>query len=140
MTDQSVSSIAEILGQKKLKVIWRDEDYFIRTMDSLSPEEFGRVMAYGKNLSTLTDEDIKVDNGVRVVKAIDDVIAIIGPDFPRHKVSFKEKAQAFLRKRYIRKFDLSLDDCVLILQFWTENSSKKKKLVKTVMKPRRKRR
>ena len=139
MSNQGVSNIAEILGQKKLKVIWRDEDYFIRTMDSLSPEDFGRVMAYGKNLSTLTDEDIKVDNGVRVVKAIDDVIAIIGPDFPRHKVSFKEKAQAFLRKRYIRKFDLSLDDCVLILQFWTENSSKKK-LVKTVMKPKRKRR
>lgn len=137
MSDQS-ANIAGMLGEKKLKVIWNGQDYFIRTMDSLSPEEFMRVMLYGKKFSGLTDKEIEIDKGKSVVMAIDDVIAIIGPDFPKHRNSLMEKIKAFINKQYLRRFDMSLEDCISILQFWTANNPKK--AVRTVGKQKRKKR
>lgn len=107
-------------------------------MDSLSPEEFGRVMAYGKKFSSMTEEELHKNSGVPFLKAIDDVIAIIAPEFPQHRITFMEKTRSFFKKKYIRKFDLSLEECISILQFWTANNQKK--AVRTVVKPRMKQR
>ena len=138
MSDQRVASIADMLGHKTLKVIWNENEYPIRAMDSLSPEEFGRVMGYGKKFSTMTEEELQANSGVPFLKAIDEVIAIIAPEFPQHRITFAEKASLLLKRKYIRKFDLSLEECIAILQFWTANNQKK--AVRTVVKPRMKQR
>lgn len=125
MSDKRTASITDMLGQKTLKVLWNEKEYPIRTMDSLSPDEFGRVMAYGKKFSTMSEEELQANSGVTFLKAIDEVITIIAPEFPQHQITFAEKASAFFKNKYIRKYDLSMDECVSILQFWTANSQKK---------------
>ena len=114
-------NLDEMLGEKKLKVLYQGKEYFIRTVKSLSPQEFGRVMAYGIKLSSLTEDDMQLDGGAVVMKAIDDVLEIVTPTFPRYKPTLKER----LSRGYKRKFAVSLHEATAILQFWTENNRSK---------------
>ncbi len=114
-------NLDEVLGTKTLKVRYQGKEYPIRTVKSLSPEEFGRVMAYGQKFSTLTDADMQVNGGVAVMQAIDDVIEIIAPALPKYKPTLKE----ILSRKYRRRFALSLQECTAVLQFWSENNRTK---------------
>ena len=121
-------NLDEMLGEKKLKVIYQGKDYYIRSVKSLSPQDFGRVMAYGTKFSSLTDEDMQLNDGATVMKAIDDVLEIIAPALPRYKPTLKER----FSHGYKRKFAVSLHEATAILQFWTENN-RQKNAVRAVM-------
>lgn len=119
--NNTVLNLDEALGTKILKVRYQGKEYQIRTVKSLSPEEFGRVMAYGEKFSELSDADMSADGGLTVIKAIDDVLSIIGPDLPKYKPTFRER----FNYKYRRRYALSLQECTAILQFWSENNRKK---------------
>ena len=131
-------NLDEMLGEKKLKVRYQGKEYPIRTVKSLSPEEFGRVMAYGTKFSTLTQADMELEEGAVVTKAIDDVLEIIAPSLPHYQPTFKER----FRRGYKRRFVVSLHEATAILQFWTENTRSKnaQRAVIPMMKMKRKRR
>lgn len=116
-----ILNLDEMLGDKKLKVRYQGKEYSIRTVKSLSPEDFGRVMAYGTKFSNLTQSDMELDGGAVVIKAIDEVLEIIAPSLPRYKPSLRER----FRHGYKRKFVVSLHEATAILQFWTENTNSK---------------
>jgi hypothetical protein len=119
--NKDVLNLDEALGLKVLKVRYQGKEYQIRTVKSLAPEEFGRVMAYGEKFSQLTDADMNANGGLTVIKAIDDVLSIIGPDLPKYKPKFLER----FRLKYRRRYALSLQECTAILQFWSENNRSK---------------
>lgn len=127
-----VLNLDDMLGEKKLKVRYQGNEYLIRTVKSLSPEEFGRVMAYGTKFSTLTDAEFE-RNGEVVMKAIDDVLEILAPSLPRYKPTLKER----FAKGYKRRFAVSLQEATAILEFWSENN-RSKNAVRAV-KPRKRR-
>jgi hypothetical protein len=134
-------NLDEMLGEKVLKVRYLGKEYPIRTVKSLSPEDFGRVMAYGTKFSNLTQEEMELDGGAVVTKAIDDVLEIIAPSLPRYKPNLRER----FHRGYKRKFVVSLQEAVAILQFWTENTRSKNAQraavpITTMMKMTRKRR
>ena len=114
-------NLDEMLGEKKLKVIYQGKDYYIRSVKSLSPQDFGRVMAYGTKFSSLTEADMQLDGGAVVMKAIDDVLEIVAPSMPRYKPTWRER----FSRGYKRKFSVSLHEATAILQFWTENNRQK---------------
>lgn len=120
-TNNGVLNLDEMLGEKKLIVKLRGGEFPIRTVKSLTPEEFGRVMAYGTKFSTLTDADMTNDGGVTVMKAIDDVIEIIAPALPHYKLSLRER----FSRGYKRRFDISLHEATAILEFWVGNNRQK---------------
>jgi hypothetical protein len=119
--DKGMLNLDEMLGEKKLKVIYQGKEYSIRSVKSLSPQDFGRVMAYGTKFSSLTETDIQANDGATVMKAIDDVLEIVAPSLPRYKPTLKER----FGRGYKRKFSVSLHEATAILQFWTENNRQK---------------
>ncbi len=132
---QGVLNLDEMLGETKLIVRYLGKEYPIRTVKSLSPEEFGRVMAYGEKFSKLTDEDMQHDGGATIWKAIDDVLEIIAPSLPRYKPTLKER----LGRGYKRRFAVSLQEATAIMQFWTENNRTKNSVGPVMPKKHRKR-
>ncbi len=120
-TNNGMLNLDEALGETKLKVRLGGKDYPIRTVKSLTPQEFGRVMAYGTKFASLTDDEFQKDNGEAVMKAIDDLIEIIAPSLPRHKLTLKER----LSRGYKRRFSVSLQEATAIMQFWTEHNRSK---------------
>jgi len=123
MDDQSqgVLNLDEVLGRTTMKVRFQGKEYPLRGMNTLTPEEFGRVMAYGEKFKTLTEEQMQAQGGAVVAKAIDDVLAIIAPSLPRYKPAVWEH----FKRGYKRRFVLSLQECVAVLQFWTRNNNTK---------------
>lgn len=117
----SVLNLDEVLGEKKLKVKLGGKEYQIRSVKSLTPEEFGRVMAYGTKFASLTEEEFQNNNGETVMKAIDDLIEIIAPSLPRYQPTLRER----LSRKYKRRFAISLQEATAIMQFWTENNRTK---------------
>lgn len=115
--DKGILNLDEIRGAKTLKVRYQDKEYTIRTVASLSPEEFGLVMAYGTKFSTLTDAQAQINNGEMVMKAVNDVMQIVAPELPK---------------------TLSLQESMAVLKFWSENNKQKNSL--RAAKPNRKRR
>lgn len=132
----SLLNLDEMLGDKKLKVRYEGKEYPIRTVKSLSPQEFGKVMAYGTKFSSLTEDDMQLDGGAVVIKAIDDVLEIIAPALPRYKPTIKER----FSRGYKRRFAVSLQEATSILQFWTENNRSKNAMGAVLPKKTRKRR
>ena len=104
MADDNILNLDEVLGTKTLKVRYQGSEYPIRTASSLSPEEFGRVMAYGAKFSALTQKDLQVNEGETVMKAVADVMQIVAPEMPT---------------------TLSLQESMAVLQFWSENNLQK---------------
>ena len=120
-TNNDILNLDEMLGTKKLVVKMGGKEFPIRTVKSLSPEEFGRVMAYGTKFASLQEEDMSKDGGLTVMKAIDDVIEIIAPSLPRYKPTLKER----FSRGYKRRFAISVHEATAIMQFWTENNRTK---------------
>lgn len=116
-----VLNLDEMLGEQKLKVLYQGKQYELRTVKALTPEEFGKVMAYGEKFSTLSEADIAKDNGAVLMKAIDDLLAIIAPSLPKHKLTLKER----FTRGHKRQFAVSLQEAIMIFQFWTENNRQK---------------
>lgn len=133
--NNGILNLDDMLGETKLKVRYLGKEYSVRTVKSLSPEEFGRVMAYGTKFSSLTEAEFQMDGGTTVMKAIDDVLGIIAPSLPRYKPSLKER----FAKGYKRRFAISLQEATAILEFWSENN-RSKNSVRAVTKPKRIRR
>jgi hypothetical protein len=119
--NNGILNLDEMLGETKLKVRYQGKEYPVRTVKSLSPEEFGRVMAYGNKFSTLTDADLELEGGKVVMKAIDDVLEILAPALPRYKPTLKER----FTKGYKRRFAVSMQEATKILEFWSENNRSK---------------
>lgn len=118
-------NLNEILGEVKLNVrLLNGKEYPIRSANSLTPHEFGRVMAYGTKFASLTEEEFQHNNGQTVMKAIDDLIEIIAPSLPRYKPTLKER----FTRGYKRRFAISLQEATAIMQFWTENNRSKNAL------------
>ena len=115
--DKGILNLDEMRGANALKVLFQGKEYSIRTAASLSPEEFGQVMAYGAKFSTLTDIDAQINNSEVVMKAVDDVMQIIAPTLPK---------------------TLSLQESMAVLKFWSESNKQKNSL--RAVKPKRKRR
>jgi len=109
-------NLDEILGESKLKVRLSGKEYAIRSVKSLTPQEFGRVMAYGTKFASLTEEEFANNNGETVLKAIDDLIEIIAPSLPRHKPTLKER----FTRGYKRRFSVSLQEATAIMQWAVE--------------------
>lgn len=122
-------NLDEMLGTKKLTVRIQGKDFPIRTVKSLTPEEFGMVMAYGTKFAGLTELDMALDNGATVMKAIDDVIEIIAPTLPRYKPTWRERLS---RKKTYRRFAISMHEATAIMQFWTEHNRQSKNAVGAV--------
>lgn len=121
---KGVLNLDEINGEISLKVRLNGKEYPIRSVKSLTPPEFGRVMAYGTKFASLTEEEFSQNNGESVMKAIDDLIEIIAPSLPRYKLTLKEK----FSRGYKRRFSVSLQEATAIMQFWTENNRSKNAL------------
>ncbi len=128
-TNNGVLNLDEMLGDKKLTVKIQGKAYPIRTVKSLTPEEFGLVMAYGTQFASLTDADMALNNGATVMKAIDDVIEIIAPTLPRYKPTWREWLS---RKKTYRRFAISMHEATAIMQFWTDNNRQSKNAVGAV--------
>jgi hypothetical protein len=138
MTDENntILNLDEMLGAQSLTVRYQGKEYPLRTVKSLSPQEFGRVMAYGTTFSNLKDDAIE-SNPEAVVKAIDDVLEILAPSLPRYQPTLKER----FSRGYKRRFIVSLHEATAILQFWNQQNSNSKNDQGAVMpKPKRKRR
>ncbi len=114
-------NLDEILGESKLKVRLNGKEYPIRSVKSLTPQEFGLVMAYGTKFASLTEEEFAKNNGETVMKAIDDFIEIIAPSLPRYQPTLKER----FTRGYKRRFSVSLQEATAIMQFWTDNNRSK---------------
>jgi hypothetical protein len=99
--DKNILNLDELLGTKTLKVRYQSKEYPIRVVSSLSPEEFGRVMAYGAKFSMLTEEQAELNDGEIVMKAVSDVMEIVAPEMPK---------------------TLSLQESMAVLKFWTESN------------------
>ena len=99
-----ILNLDAVLGNKSLKVRYQGTEYPIRAASSLSPEEFGQVMAYGAKFSALSEKDMQINNGEVVMKAVADVMQIVAPDMPK---------------------TLSLQESMAVLQFWSENNKQK---------------
>jgi hypothetical protein len=97
-------NLDEMRGAKTLKVLYQGKEYPIRTVASLSPEEFGQVMAYGTKFSTLTDDQAQINNGEVVMKAVGEMMQIVAPELPK---------------------TLSLQENMAVLKFWSENNKQK---------------
>ncbi len=132
VNNNGILNLDEMLGETKLKVRYQGKEYPVRTVKSLSPEEFGRVMAYGNKFSTLTDADLELEGGKVVMKAIDDVLEILAPSLPRYKPSLKER----FTKGYKRRFSVSMQEATKILEFWSENN-RSKNAVRAGTRPKR---
>lgn len=123
-TNTGMLNLDEMLGEKVLKIRYQGKEYPVRTVKSLSPQDFGRVMAYGTKFSTLTEADMQLDGGAVVMKAVDDVLEIIAPSLPRYMPTLKER----FSRGYKRKFSVSLHEATAILQFWSDNNRAKNAL------------
>jgi hypothetical protein len=77
---------------------------------------------YGVSLSSLTDDDINLNNGAAAQELVDKVIQIIAPELPRYKPSWKE----MFSRGYKRHFDVSLQEASAILEFWSKHNRSKK--------------
>jgi len=116
--DKSLLNLEEILGVKKMKVIYRDKEYYIRNVNSLSPREYSLVKKYGDVFASMTEKDVLEGGGDLVMQAIDETLEVIAPSLPRHKKTWRE----FFSRRYVRKFTVTLQEATFIFQFWAENS------------------
>ena len=118
MTDekQGTLNLDEMLGRTGAKVRYQGKEYPLRDVRSLTPEEFGRVMAYGETFSGMDESQMQHNGGITVMRAIEDVLEIIAPTLPRHKPGLKE----IFKKGYKRRFQLGLQEGVAVLNFWTE--------------------
>lgn len=123
MDEKPILNLDEVLGARVLKVRHQGKEYPIRPVEALSPEEFGRIMAYGTKFQGLTEDQVE-HNGLLILKAIDEMLEIMGPALPRYKPTFGERVKAFFKKTYIRKFALSVQESQAVMQFWTENNRK----------------
>ena len=112
-----ILNLDAVLGNKSLKVRYQGTEYPIRAASSLSPEEFGQVMAYGAKFSALSEKEMQINNGEVVMKAVADVMQIVAPDMPK---------------------TLSLQESMAVLQFWSENNKQKNST--RAVGPKRKRR
>ena len=122
-TNNGVLNLDEMLGDKKLTVKIQGKAYPIRTVKSLTPEEFGRVKEYSIQFTSLTEEQMRLEkDSDAVMEAIDEVLEIIAPKLPRRKFSIKE----FFMRGYKRKYKISLAEAAAIFQFWAVNNRSKK--------------
>lgn len=134
--NQGVLNLDEMLGEKKLKIKIGDKEYGLRTVKSLSPQEFGRVMAYGTVFANLKDDALEKDGGMTVMKAIDDLLEILAPSLPRYVPTLKER----FSRGYKRRFNISVMEATAIFQFWSENNRTKNATGAVMPKPRTRRR
>lgn len=132
---QGILNLDEMLGEKNLKLKIQGKEYRLRTVKSLSPQEFGKVMAYGTVFSKLQDDDLERDGGATVMKAIDDLLEILAPSLPRYKPTLKE----FFSHGYKRRFAVSLQEATAIMQFWSEHNRSKNVMGAVTPKTKRKR-
>lgn len=119
MTDknnQGMLNLDEMLGRTGMKVRFQGKEYPLRDVRSLTPEEFGKVMAYGEKFRTMDETEMQHNGGITVTRAIEDVLEIIAPSLPRHKPNWKE----MFKKGYKRRFQLGLQEGVAVLNFWTQ--------------------
>jgi len=123
MDDKPILNLDEVLGARALKVRFQGKEYPIRPVESLSPEEFGKIMAYGTKFQEMTEDQVE-KNGILILQAIDDMLDILGPSLPHYKPKFMERVKAVFKKAYIRKYALSVQESQAILQFWAENNRK----------------
>lgn len=136
MTDkeqQGMLNLDEMLGRTGMKVRYQGGEYPLRDVRSLTPEEFGKVMAYGEKFSKLTDNEVTHNGGETITKAIDDVLEIIAPTLPRYKPTLKEKFQ----KGYKRRFTLGFQEAVAVLNFWTSELRKNSPNARRAAPPRK---
>jgi hypothetical protein len=116
--DKSLLNLEEMLGEKKMKVIYKEHEYYIRNVNSLSPHEYHLVKRYGDIFASMTGSDLLGDGGDIVMEAIDETLEIIAPSLPRCKHSWLER----IKRGYKRKFTVTLQEATFIFQFWAENS------------------
>jgi hypothetical protein len=122
-SNANVLNLDEMLGIKKLIVRFQGGECSIRTVNSLSPDEFARVKEYSTLFTSLTEEQMRLDkDSTMILKAIDDVLEIIAPDLPRYKPTWRER----LSRGYKRKFAVSLQQAASIFEFWAANNRPKK--------------
>lgn len=121
LMNKDVLNLDEVLGENKLKVRYQGKEYLIRSVKSLSPQEVGQVMRYGQVFNGMDEEQLQVNNGEVVLRAIDDLLEIIAPSLPRYKPSWKE----YFSKGYKRRFVLSLQEAVAVMEFWSNNNRAK---------------
>lgn len=118
--NRDILNLDEMLGNASLKVRYQGKEYPLRGMRTLTPEEFGRVMAYGEKFSTLSESEIQHNGGTTIMQAVDDVLEIIAPALPHYKPTMAER----LKKGYKRRFALGFQECVAVLNFWTQEARK----------------
>jgi len=123
MDDKPILNLDEALGARILKVRFQGKEYPIRPVEALSPEEFGKIMAYGTKFQEMDEAQIE-KNGILILQALDDMLDILGPSLPHYKPKFMEWVKALFKKAYIRKYTLSVQESQAILQFWAENNRK----------------
>ena len=111
-------NLDEMLGDKTMTVIYKDGEYTIRNVNSLSPHEYSLVKKYGDIFANITGDDLLNGSGDVVMKAIDDTLEIIAPSLPRHTPTWRER----FSRGYKRKFTVTLQEATSIFQFWAENS------------------
>lgn len=131
-----VLNLDEMLGEKKLKVRYQGKEYPLRSVNSLSPEQFRKVMSYAEKFSDLQPDDLAQEEFDDLLKGVDDLLEIIAPSLPRYKSSFWE----IFKKGYKRRFALSLQEASRVMQFWSENDFSKNAVGAVVRNKRTRRR
>lgn len=131
-----VLNLDEVLGGQRLRVRYQGKEYALRSVNSLSTEQFRKVMSYANKFSSLQEEDLE-EGSIEfdeLLQGVDDLLEIIAPSLPRYKPSFWER----FKKGYKRKFLLSLQETIRVMQYWSENDFSKN-AVGAVVRNKRKR-
>ena len=134
MNENGILNLDEILGRSAMKVRYREVEYSLRDVTSLTPDEYARVMEYSEKFANLDDKTLNGENLQSVLQVVDEFIAIIAPGMPQYQPTLKER---FSKKGYRRRFTLSLNECVAILQFWVRQTKNARGAVEPVEKPAR---
>lgn len=130
--NSAMQELNELLGAQTLTVRFEGKEYSVRSLNSLSPKEFGLVMTHGRKYEMMTEQQMMAQ-GEEILKSIDEIFLIIAPDLPRYRPTMKERYDAVIKKKYIRKFSPSLVEYIAILQFWIIQSQDKKKVTNPLL-------
>jgi hypothetical protein len=117
--NNGILNLDELLGRSKMKVRYQGAEYGLKTVTALTPDEYALVMEFSQKFANIETGTAMSGKDLQdVLRAVDDFIEIIAPGMPRHTPTLKER----FGKGYRRRFTLSLQECVAILQFWVQQT------------------
>lgn len=87
MDENNILNLDAVLGKPKLKVVFQGNEYFLKSYEDLTPEEFMEVMALGEKFTGFTN--IKgSDMPNEILKSVSRMMEIIAPELTAAGIPF----------------------------------------------------